>query len=81
MFLLNLFMHNEISQSAVYIITTRIVHCSYKVFIVTVSKDCIFLNFHESRKNVDQDEILLGISSSKPLSANVPLSGFNASIG
>ena len=81
MFLLNLFMHNEIFQPAVYIITTRIVHFSYKVFIVTVSKNCIFLNFHESTKNVGQDEMLLGISSWKLLSENVPLSGFNASIG
>ena len=50
MFLLNLFMHNEIFQPAVYIIITRIVHCSYKVFVRAVSKNCIFLNFHESRK-------------------------------
>ena len=55
MFLLNLFMHNGISQPAVYIIKTWIVHFSYKVFVVTVFKNCIFLNFHESRKNMDQD--------------------------
>ena len=63
MFLLNLFMHNEIFQPAVYIIITRIVHCSYKVLVLTVSKNCIFLDFHVSRKSVDQDEMLFGILS------------------